>query len=443
MLKHLSLIVLLLSSASSWAERGLLSGSLGTWLNSTAAPKLVEVLGKHPKFKGERIRFATLTDGAPAQQGNRLASAVEQLLTREILRAGKTDVAWRAGQRTCQSISKDSHYLIGIEMVPAGPYNHQLDIKILDTDEGVWVSGISLAWQGRLLASENKAFNTPVSHAEAGSMANPVPLKDSQEVARALSAQAVCTLTHPLAGHVLVKPPAAGALRAVMVEFEQQMAVRPQMSLTRSGGDAEWQLDTALEPARFNTQQLSLQLTPSDGAATQTIASIYVLADPRVQRPPQLNAQAPAPTAAQLMSALRIDTKPDACSGRRSDRCVQIRFELNQAAYVSVFRTHNAELKSTDCKARSELRSPGAQVYRINLSGPERTGFYVIASRQRQVMRALRQQINKAPGACGRRGSGAHDTWLHDTIDLIERHADQITWRALHLRDTPAGIEQT
>ena len=87
---------------------------------------------------------------------------------------------------------------------------------------------------------------------------------------------------------MLVKQPDSRELRAVMVEFEQQMAVRPQMSLTRVSNTAQWQLDATLELARFNTQQLSLQLTPNDGATKQTIATLYVTADPRQKAPPQL-----------------------------------------------------------------------------------------------------------------------------------------------------------
>ena len=58
MLLRISLVCLLLTLGDAVdASSSLLTGELGRWLETTAAPELVDVLSKHPRFKGETIRF--------------------------------------------------------------------------------------------------------------------------------------------------------------------------------------------------------------------------------------------------------------------------------------------------------------------------------------------------------------------------------------------------
>ena len=130
----------------------MLSGQLGSWLENTAAPELVQVFGKHPKFKGQRIKFVTLENGSPADSANHLTRAVKQQLTHRILRGGRNDVAWSSDHPACPTVDV-APYLLGIEVSSHGNYNHQVRLAVLDTEEGIWVSGLSLSWTGRLLES--------------------------------------------------------------------------------------------------------------------------------------------------------------------------------------------------------------------------------------------------------------------------------------------------
>ena len=156
-----------LASAASGGE--LLGGSLGRWLDETAGPELAETLARHPKFRGETVRFVPMLDGRAEPAGNRLVQAVEQRLTRHLIREEGVRIAWERDREPCAA-PQQIPYLLGIEIQKRGPDVYHLNIAMVDVDEGVWVSGVSLAWKGRLLPTERAALGTRAIGGPPGSM---------------------------------------------------------------------------------------------------------------------------------------------------------------------------------------------------------------------------------------------------------------------------------
>lgn len=445
-----SLVLLLTVASVAHAERGVLGGSLGLWVKNTAAPELVEVLANHPKFKGQRLRFVTLQGGKPAHASNRLNDAIAQYLMHRILRAGKNDVAWEIDSPRCPAVVPISPHLIGVEIHSAGKFQHRVSIAVIDSVAGVWLSGISQTWSGRLLSAEKQALAAPVSTAAPGSFANPVPVRERQRLLDVIEAQFRCALPRGLDGPVRVRQPAQQDLQMVMREFEQRLALTPTLVLTGAEQDLSWEIQATLVPTSFATQELVVSITPlrdtTAHATPQKVASVFVSG---ISSPGQ-DLTSPAVAAAPvqgLLGELVHESTRRGC--RAAGACVQISLDLFAKAYLLVFRASDGRVQPMSCGDTSLQRERGTHRYRVQLTRAQdvartrdvaqtRTGIYVIASTSRTVMQKLRRHVDRAPGACASSATKPHAGWLDKLLTLVDQHAGVLEWRALHLH-TPAS----
>ena len=449
--------VLLLASASAWAERALLSGSFGLWLHKTAAPELTEVLGNHPKFKGERIRFVALTNGKPAQTSNRLTGAIEQQLTDHILQAGNTDVAWQAGAQSCTTFESQPAFLVGIEVSRLGRSKHKVTMRVLDTRENVWVSGVSLSWSGRLLDAETNALKERMTNTPDGSLHNPIALTQRQQLVRAIHAQITCALPKGVDGTVHVPVAAQPELQLIMRELAQRMLASPTITTTQSAEHAQWHMLGEVSPASFAQEFVVSLVQENDPTAQQRIAAIFVSGGAHATR--SITAPAGTPTRVPTTTPATEPTQPfpaqpdtllshlrytETCPRAAKQSCVAVTFDLHENAHILVFRTHNARLRPTTCTTASTRRERGEQRYHVtlpSLNSTGHTGIYVLASRERRVIEKLRKQIQAAPGACRGKGSEQHERWLNQTLERIGQQVNELEWQTLHLRGSRAGLE--
>lgn len=438
---------LLLGSSAAIAERGALDGALGLWLKNTAAPELVEVLANHPKFKGQRLRFVTLREGKPAQASNKLNETIEQYLTHRILRAGKNDVAWELGGPRCPAAVPVSPYLIGVEISRAGKYQHRLNIGVIDTVEGVWLSGISQTWSGRLLSTQKQALSASVSTAAQGTLANPVPIRQRQRVVDVIEAQFRCALPQGLDGSGRVAPPVQQELQMIMRELEQRLALTPKLVLTQAEQDVSWEIQATLVPASFATQELALSVKSSGDTPAhvtpQKIASVFVSGVSR-SRENVVVTTLPTTAAQELLGELKHESSRRGCKTGTAGACVQISLDLHANAHLLVFRASDARVHPMSCGETNLQRRRGTHRYRVQLSSrPDainpRTGIYVIASKNRAVMHKLRRHLEGAPGACTSSWTKPHAQWLHKLLALLDQHDGVLEWRALHLQ-TPTNV---
>jgi hypothetical protein len=212
---------------------------------------------------------------------------------------------------------------------------------------------------------------------------------------------------------------------------------------------------------------VNLTLADADGGNRQRVASVFVsgplgTADAAV--PPAVAvtplpvpappARAPSAQPELLLSALEMRPAPPEgiCDARkaRMNSCVEVFFELSEPAYLLVVSTRAHSVVEAPCDSALRRAEPGPRRYRMRVppgtfamdsadTGPD-AGFYVLASRSRQVAEQLRAALAGAPGQCVPAGGRAPDGWLGELGRVLDRHGNRVAWRALHLAHDSAGI---
>ncbi len=435
MLRLASVCVLMVTALPALAASTL---SLDGWLRDRAAPQLAEVLAKHPRFKGERIRFVGVVDGRPTTIDNELTADIRRALTHRILKQGSNDVVGNLTP-SCQRVGRRETYLVGINIRAAGSRYHEVNLAVMDVTEGIWVAGVSYNWRGRLSTAQRAALKQTVSHSAAGSSSRPLPLENRQLVVERLLQQMRCNLPQGVDGTVTLALPERPELQLLARELEQRLVAQPGMVLAEQTDNSNWQLRVLLSDAPPMPTQVVLALAAvDDPAAAQRVAQVTVSV-PQSRRARSAKVTAvPVVASADLLSDFHTLER---CAESR-DRCAQVGFTLHDDAYVLVFRTHAAALSATSCTARQERRMAGELQFRVQVAADTdtRTGFYVIASRDREVIRELERLVRRSSSACSTRRP-ANPAGL---LAAMERLQPRLQWRAMHLTtaESSAGFRR-
>ncbi|MDP6377938.1 MAG: hypothetical protein QF921_07270 [Pseudomonadales bacterium] len=400
-----TLIFVWLLSAQPALAASLLSGSLGLWLDRDAAPELTDVLGNHPRFKGEALHFA--------RSGDALTQAVEQRLSEHLLSNPHIRLVWRPTQ-ACKR--KPSVYRLQIDIHPEGT-SHGVSIRVVDVEESQWIGGVSLTWRGRLNREQRTAFALPspaTGHLTRLSLARP------DELAQALAQDMACRY---------VLPPAQSAF----LEQSDTRLAPVANALRRRLSNRAWTFTDVKDQAE---SFLRLSVHESPPAARVEVH----LFEPDRHRA-QLLASAPIPVTAlrdtkQLLSPLVAAPAQRKGICRHSDECAEVSFRLEHEAYLVVFSTANGRVRSLACDT-PELRDAGERRFRLKVaSGPQPgrpgAGFYVLATHDAAIARRLAAVLNQAPGTC--RNNVTHGGWLTDLRDQLTQAGTAVSWRAMHLR---------
>lgn len=445
-----------LTSASTHADGALLNGTLGRWLESEAAPELAELLAKHPKFAGETIKLVSLRDGRPVEDVSRLHQAVKSELTQQLLKYPGVKLAWQEPRGVC-GVPQTVNYLLGIDIEHAGGQEHRLSIGMVDVAESVWVSGVSLTWQGRLSAAEKVALRTEVPSRPRGTVDSPLPAADTREIAEQLKDNVRCSLPDGLAGAVFVEPAEGAALNRLRGELQRNLSLSAMAAMTPKRDEAAWIMKVDAREVGNRTQEVVLTLTDPERAATQQVASVFVTGLESGTSPPATTVPTIATTPGVLphepylpmLSAFEVDenARGGICDSHRTspDPCVEVSFELTRDAYLFVLSTSASKLTANSCATGISRAAAGARRFRMRVSandipGTGDAGLYAIAVDDRNAARALANLIHKAPGACaGHTGRGL-DEWLTKLDLLFDAYPGAYEWRALHLSAGPDGV---
>ncbi|MFV2090841.1 MAG: hypothetical protein ACC642_09295 [Pseudomonadales bacterium] len=188
----IALLAVVIGNPIAFAGSGLLTSTLGRWLDTKAVPELGRMLGQHPRFKGETIHLVSLEGGKPLDQASRLHQAVQAHLTQRLLATSGVRIAWTDQPQTACGIREQPVYLLGIEIERDGGRYHKLNIGMIDVAESVWVSGVNFTWRGRLTATETAALNQRVAAAPEGTLDNPLPVAASQKIAQTMHRHLLC-----------------------------------------------------------------------------------------------------------------------------------------------------------------------------------------------------------------------------------------------------------
>jgi len=438
------IVALLLSHAGAHASSGLLTGTLGRWLDTEATPKLAELLSRHPKFSGETINIVSLEDGKPIEAASRLHQAITSHLTQRLRKYPGVRLAWGESPTQC-GIPQSLSYLLGIEIATVGGQSQSLSIGMIDVAESVWVSGVSLSWRGRLSSAEKIALRSPVVTKPTGTIDSPLPISATEQIAALLKKNVQCALPDGLNGSIYIEPADTAALNRVRGQLQRELSLIATAALATSKQDAAWTIKVTANSIGGQTQEIVLTLADSNGDSNQHLASVFVSGastGPVIREGTLL-----AATPVELLSPMRLETQATGgvCDSHKSTPapCVEVTFDLGRAAYLFVLSTSDRELHTTSCSTRTSRVESGTRKFRMRVPeshkpGTADAGVYAIAVEDRRAARAIARHIRQAPGACSRHSSRGLTSWLKQFEELLGRYPDSYQWRAVHL-DTVAG----
>lgn len=433
------------------ADSGLLTSTLGRWLDTQVLPELTLMLGEHPRFKGETIRLVSLDGGRPTDRSSRLHQAVQAHVTQRLLKNPGVRIALPdQAERSC-AVTEQVVYLLGVEIERDGSGYHKLNIGMIDVAESVWVSGVNHTWRGRLTATETAALAQEVASAPAGTVDNPLPVGSSRQIAESMHRHLRCAHPEGLDGPVYLAPAAEPELNRVLASLRSELATAPIVALTGDQDASQWvlSLSTSHPGTGGRLRQLGLLLTEQQGQVTQQVATVYVSgwhstgATPADTQIAEYDRQ----TNGELLSEMQL--APAASEGicdvdaARSRQCAEVSFHLQEDAYLFVLSSSDRRLTSTSCESRLVQASAGERRYRLRLPPSSGTlpdaGVYAIAVRDRQAASAISRHIRT--GVCSRPLAGS-SAWLTGLDTLLETHAGSTEWRAIHVSHAPDGIER-
>jgi len=442
-------LLLLLLTTSVQASSGLLTGTLGRWLDTEAAPQIAELLSKHPKFSGEAVQIVALAGGKPVETPSRLHQAVQAHLTQRLLQYPGVRLAWQEPLQNC-GVTEHPNYLLGIEFEPPAGTAQSLNLGMIDVEESVWVSGISLTWRGRLSSAEALALRTAVPGAATGTLERPLPLQDTARISEVLQRSLRCTLPEGVDGPVYLEPAGSEELSRLQRALQRDLTLAALAVMTPDPADARWRMAITANAIGPQTREVLLTLTDHRGELNQHLASVFVSSDSRAAPIPAdsrvaanaISRVTTEPGQLPLLTAMQLHPRASGgvCGTHRGDpdSCIEVSFELTQDAYLFVLSTSQRELHSSSCSSQTTLDEAGERRFRLRLgrgrdSATPDAGVYAIAVADRAVARAVARHIRNAPGACSRHAKSGLNRWLTQLDALLAKHPGSYEWRAIHL----------
>ncbi len=457
-----SLLLLVLACSHAWSAPSRQSTDFSRWLHDEAAPALAEKLSQHPKFKGSNVAFSPAHLNQLAATKNQLYQDIEQVLTHNILSAGRNNIVSATSSSKCLRSDHSAAYIIGIAISAANSSAHTVQIKLLDYDLGVWVSGISYRWRGQLSRTQLTLLKRPANTIANGSVAAPYALHQQPETVSHLLQQIQCALPAGVDGLIYLRNdyPAGIELSSANIarDVRQKLSTRSQWIFTTERSEAAWLMELRQEQA---SQQLPPQwvilLTQVDKPnAPRIVASSYIKSGRDHQAPPgdtdTIRAEEtlteyagmgdlPAVNEDQPLLGQLSWKRSRSCTNKKRD-CVEITVDLEADAYVMLFRTHNRKLKPASCDRSARIRQRGELRYQISLPAhsPLPTGVYAVASADKRAFNRLRTAIEAAPGAC-QSGKTQASSWLTSTARSLSNQSG-FDWQSLHLQKVSGRLRE-
>ncbi|MEJ2603232.1 MAG: hypothetical protein P8172_08030 [Gammaproteobacteria bacterium] len=165
--------------------------ALETWFEQELEPYVTGKLTTHPRFRGETVTVATMQGDEPRPATDSLSRALAQRLNQSLLSTPGVNVVWDGGGRTGDCVRReDAHYVLAVDLQQTGPASHRLAVRALDREDGLWVSGFGLEWNGRLSRAQYARFREPaVTEETRGLRAYPFAADEGDLLAERLAAK--------------------------------------------------------------------------------------------------------------------------------------------------------------------------------------------------------------------------------------------------------------
>jgi len=161
-------------------------GSLGAWIEREVSPMLSKLLTNHPRFKGEPIKIMAMSDGFPITVSNKLTNQIREQLTQDLLSGAEVKIVFDDNNR-CRPVKVNT--ILGIEVQKLYAGNHRVSLAMVDIEEGIWLNGTNISWNGKLTSGQRRAFKASVERRVAASI---LASYQTSEIAEALYSQLQC-----------------------------------------------------------------------------------------------------------------------------------------------------------------------------------------------------------------------------------------------------------
>ncbi|MFP6808116.1 MAG: hypothetical protein VB957_13200 [Pseudomonadales bacterium] len=402
-----------------------IEGDLGDWLVQDAAPKLSEVLTRHPRFKGKAIKVTAMEDGYPIEVSDELTRQIKAQLVESLLSNPEVKIVFGDSNR-CQPISVDT--VLGIDVNKRSNNRYHVSIAMVDIEEGIWLSGTNISWQGRVTPRQNRAFNTAFSSRVNQRLFSKT---QSREISDSLYLQLQCGVE--ILSPVYFKPGIDGTNSEVLRLLQSRLA--NNMSTTLNLREAVSVIGIQGKSRQstgndFYTLAVTLS-TAEDPEQVHRIAEVKITGNTL-----QLARNNPAiPATSNLLSDIGIVTKNkrDAHCGRRDKHCVDISFKLNEAAYTVLFYSIGGYLEPLNCETPRRQRA-GTQRYGLKIPNSNSplapsVGFYVLAFRDKAIAGRVNRVLASGAKSCNPHGKRQ----LTSFTDLLQQNIHRLDWKAIHL----------
>ncbi len=418
-------------------------GSLGSWLEREASPKLVEMLVRHPRLKGQRLKIMGIEDGNPVALSNKLGADIKDQLTQDLLT--QTGIRLVFDERAGCARDKTS-LVLGIVTQRHDSNRHRVTVAMVDVEEGLWLGGANFSWNGRLTDSQRLAFRTSLSGIE---NRHALDVHSIDLIADALAEQVDCLPTIESPVFFLQK---AGSLeQSVLPRLIEQFSRRSRVV----GKQAEAKSILRLHHARLagNNSALSLTLASVDSPElVQQIAKVNVSgvapgALPAAYANEVSGAGTRSGEGRRYLSELTLSNRTlkngNGRCANKTPGCVRVHFELYRPAFVVAFYTRNGVPVPLNCRLGAEHTAGKHQInvdvpYGSELNRPT-LGVYTLAFSQRGPAEILQRELNMGSPSCSSSPSEP-DTWVSSFTRALSRYKQGVEWRALHLMRDGNGI---
>ncbi len=431
-------------------------GSLGAWIEREVSPMLSKLLTNHPRFKGEPIKIMAMSDGFPITVSNKLTNQIREQLTQDLLSGAEVKIVFDDNNR-CRPVKVNT--ILGIEVQKLYAGNHRVSLAMVDIEEGIWLNGTNISWNGKLTSGQRRAFKASVERRVAASI---LASYQTSEIAEALYSQLQCN--EAIISPVFFEPAGGDSGQAVLRHLRKKFS---SSVLTTIDKNAAASIISLRLPEFYSEAFKSQHQKPVTGSYTLGLANIddplqvHRIAEVQVSLRHSAGTnisahQAIYPNtqyraASGILSEIHIaqgHSRDNVCEPRKKD-CVDVSFDLNQPAYTVLFYSVNGQVAPLSCKPPGQ-KQVGKQHYGLKVSAgldPNRptVGFYALAFKDRSAARRIHTAISKSTSNCGGRKQST-SSWMVSLTRLLDTYSNKYPgrtdWQAIHLTRYDALITE-
>ena len=448
---------------------------LEEWLASALIPYLEEAFSSHPRFRDEMLRFVVMEGSNPQPVASTLAIGLRDRVQDALLGTPGIRIYWHPdrpelrrdpGAPALHCAVDRVHYYVGLEVAEQGGGRFEVSLRVLDLEDGSWVSGFGRTWHGALTAKEYRAWRA-VEADPSFLGEREVPFEQTQPdlLAARLAHELGCSLLSQLDGEFIAAPFASDAPEASIVELiSNNLADYRALRLSDEPGAANARIEAQAHRVDNDLFQYWVTIRPLDASSGLPVlsASAYILF---AEKPPSTGTVAHtstpfhrgSSTVVGSLSLVPLERSP-LCDG--GTHCLALQ-TLTRADAVLFFLNHQVNRGLVRLGDRRCSRQPAARIARA--TEPQRfslpAGFpggtswssttqwqldpraetlHVIAASDSKAARALARHIARLPSRCtgavraGLEGVALAE-WLAEFERLADRWAARIDWRIIRV----------